>query len=159
MVAQLTYDQTPAVAYAGMISEQFSQRQIDSFLAEDAIIGGYAVERGTDGENQVLVLTTAVDLYGVAVASYQDKETLPGAQITFDIKDSLPVMYRGRIWVESSGAVAVGDEVTPGTGANAGKWASGSNLLADVRAFARSVAGGADELLLIELSGPQGAVA
>jgi len=159
MSVQLTYGITPAVAIPGMLAEPFSQRQVDSFIAEDTILAGQAVERGTDPASQVLQLTAAVAVYGVAISALQDNEVPEGGSITYAAKDSTPIITRGRIWVLSGGAVTVGAEVTPGVVANSGKWTAGANLLSPVRAFARSAAGGVDELLLIELAGPQGAVA
>jgi hypothetical protein len=159
MVVQTSYAATPAIAYGGMLAEQFSNRQVDSFLAEDAIIGGAAVERGTDPDSQVLNLTTATDIYGVAVTSYENKETPEGAVITYAAKEMVPVMETGRIWVYAGGVVAVGDEVTPGVAGASTKWTSGANLLGKNRAFARSAAAADGDLLLIELTGPQGAVA
>ena len=160
MAVQTSYGITPAVAYPGMLAEEFSQRQVDSFLAENAIAAGRAVERGTDPAAQVLQLSSAATaVYGVALAAIQDQEVAEGSVITYAPESSIPVMERGRVWVVAGGAVAVGAEVTPGVDALAGQWSSGANLLAENRAFARSVAGSQGELLLIELTGPQGAVA
>lgn len=155
MSVQTTYGITPAVAYPGMLAEQFSERQVDSFLAENNIVAGRAVMRGTDPTAQVLQLSTSVDnLYGVAVAAIQDNEVAEGGSITYNAEASVPVMYRGRIWVLSSAAVAVDDQVVPGLDGNSGKWVAGTSG-SKIKAVARTATGGADELLLIELSGPQ----
>ena len=160
MSVQTTYGVTPAVAYLGMLAEQFSQRQIDSFLTEDVIIAGRAVERGTDPATQVLQLSSAATaVYGVSVASYENIETPEGALITYAAKSSIAVMERGRIWVHAGAAVAVGAEVTPGLDVLSSQWSTGANLLGLNRAFARSAAAAQGDLLLIELVGPQGAVA
>lgn len=155
MSVQTTYDQTPAVAYPGMLAQEFSNRQIDSYLVEGTtIVGGQAVELGTDKEKQVIQLATAANFYGVALSVYENKEKT-NSTIEFADKEMAAIMSEGRVWVQASAAVAVGVEVIPGTGANSGKWAAGTGTGLR-RAFARSVAAADGDLLLIELSGPQG---
>ena len=82
MTAQLTYQQTPAIGFKGMLAEQFSQRQVDSYVAEGSIISGDAVERGTyQTENvaQAMTLMDVANLIGVALFSHhQENPTLGG---------------------------------------------------------------------------------
>ena len=48
MSAQLTYPQSPAIGFQGMIAQNFAVKQIDSGLVETAALGlGYAVVNGT----------------------------------------------------------------------------------------------------------------
>jgi hypothetical protein len=156
MVVQLTYDQTPAVAYAGMLAEEFSERQVDSYLAVSPVadlVAGQAVERGADPEAQCKQLASLIGWFGVALASYQDQEVPGGGSITYVDGSSVPVMYRGRIWVLASAAVTLGAEVIPGVAADSGKFAAGAGT-GNTKAYARSAAGADGDLLLIELVAP-----
>jgi len=75
MVAQLTYSDTPAAGAVGQSAEPFSQRQVDSYLAEGAVRAGDAVERGTDAEAQVITNGTLANLLGVAITDNQNEIT------------------------------------------------------------------------------------
>ena len=154
MSAQDTYNETPVVGYKGMLAEQFSSRQIDSYLAESPVAnigGGQGVERGT-ADGQAIQLATVGNWFGVAVTQYGDRENQSG-EIVYPAGSAFPVMIQGRIWVESGGAVAVGDQVVPGVGALADEFTVGISA-GFVQAFARTSAAGANELFMIELVGP-----
>ena len=161
MSAQSTYDETPAIAQVGQIAEQFSQRQVDSGVAEGAITLGDAVSRGTNAGQYQQLTGAATNVRGVMIGSTGADQAVPAAGATLAAADEDPVsvMVRGRVWVKAGGAVVIDAEVTPGLDASAGEWSSGANLLSDVRAFARTAAGAQGDLLMIELVGPQGAVA
>lgn len=156
MVVQTSYPETPAKAFVGMLAEQFSMRQLDSYFAEGSsgLMAGQAVERGTDPEKQVIQLATAANFMGVTVQATQDLETVGEDKPLYSEKEILPVMDDGRIWVYSGAAVAVGDEVVPSTGANT-KFSPGAGT-SNHKCYARSAASATDELLLIEVVGPQG---
>ena len=154
MSAQDSYDETPVVAYKGMLAEQFSSRQIDSYLAVSPVAdvgGGQAVERGNlDG--QAKQLASVGNWLGVSVTQYGDRENQSG-EIIYPEGHAFPVMIQGRIWVESGAAVAVGDQVIPGINALADEFSPGVST-SFVQAFARTAAAGANELFMIELVGP-----
>jgi hypothetical protein len=155
MSTQTTYPDTPAVAYAGLIAEAFSEKQIDTFFAVSPVadlVAGQATERGAvDG--QIKQLASLVNWDGVAVASYADQEVPTGGSITYAAKSAVPVMYRGRIWVLASAAVSYGAEVIPGVAADSGKFAAGAGT-GNTKAYARSAAAADGDLLLIELTAP-----
>ena len=156
MSVQTTYAQTPAVAYPGMIAQEFSNRQIDSFKVEGTtIVGGQAVELGTDPEGQAKQLATAANVYGVAVSSYENKEKT-NSTIEFADNEMVAVMQQGRIWVQASALTAANVEVVPGTGSSSGKWAAGTGTGLR-RAISKTAAAADGDLMLIELLGPQGA--
>ena len=154
MAVQLSYGETPVVGYKGMLAEQFSSRQIDSYLAVSPVAdvgGGQGVERGNlDG--QAKQLAAVGNWFGVSVTQYGDRENQSG-EIVYPEGSAFPVMIQGRIWVESGAAVAAGEEVVPGVGAVADEFSPGTSA-GFVQAFAKTSTAGANELLLIELVGP-----
>jgi len=154
MVAQLTYGETPVVAYKGMLAEQFSSRQIDSYLSTSPVAdvgGGQGVERGNlDG--QAKQLAAVGNWLGVSVTEYGDRENASG-EIIYPAGSAFPVMIQGRIWVESGAAVAIGEQVVPGINALADEFSPGTST-GFVQAFAKTSAAGANELIMIELVGP-----
>ena len=154
MTAQTTYDQTPAVGFSGMLSEQFSQRQVDSYLAVPGpIASGDAVEYVASTENvrHATVLGTAANIIGVALFSLHQEN--PEGTFMYKDKSEFPVIARGRVYAVAGGAVAVGDELTPSTGTGT-KWTSGANAGATTKAYARTAAGADGDIFIIELVGP-----
>lgn len=151
-MVQLTYNETPAIGFAGMLAEEFSQRQINTYLAEGSDIPfGDAVEVGTDPATQAVALTAIIDLIGVVVASISVEQNADGT-IDYKEKTSMPVMQRGRVYVTADDAVDVGEEVVPSTGANT-KWTPGTGTSV-IRAYARTAAGADGDIFMIELVGP-----
>ena len=112
MTVQTTYGETPAVAFAGMLAEDFSVRQVDSFLADGAVPVGYAVKRGSTA-TEAAVLTAASDVVvGIALAASYI-ENASGA-LTYADNTSLPVISKGRVWVTVGETVAINDSVFAG---------------------------------------------
>ena len=156
MVVQTSYPETPAKAFNGMLAEQFSMRQLDSYFVEGSsgLMAGQAVERGSDPEKQVVQLATLANFIGVTVQALQDLETVGTDKPLYSEKEIAPVMDDGRIWVYAGEAVAVGAEVIPTTGADT-RFNAGTGT-SNHKCYARSATQAADELLLIEVVGPQG---
>jgi len=154
MAVQTSYGETPVIGYKGMLAEQFSSRQIDSYLATSPVAdvgGGQGVERGAlDG--QAKQLAAVGNWLGVSVTQYGDRENASG-EIIYPAGHAFPVMIQGRLWVESGAAVAIGEEVVPNINALADEFSPGTST-GFVRAYAKTSAAGANELLLIELVGP-----
>ena len=155
MSAQTTYDQTPAVGFSGMLAEQFSQRQVDSYIAEGVVHFGDAVERGTNQtENmQSATILTDISLFiGVALYSIHQERVTGNSGIPYKDESEIPVMARGRIYATAGAAVVVGAEVVPSLGA-ATKFITGAGT-STTKAYARTAAGADGDVFIIELVGP-----
>ena len=114
MSAQTTYAATPAVGQPGMIAQEFALRQVDSFLAEGAILFGYPVVQGT-ADNQAKSATAAADKFlGIAVAELNQPQAAGTVVASYADKTAVPVLKLGRIYVLAGEAVAVGDPVYAG---------------------------------------------
>jgi hypothetical protein len=115
---QTTYPTAIPNGYAGMIANGETSNRI-SRTVEDAtaIAFGVPVFRGV-GDHGVTVTPTATKLMGITIANY----AAPPVQATGVQADSYPqystagILTKGVIWVNSSVAVADGDQayVTPG---------------------------------------------
>lgn len=147
-MVQTTYNVTPPVAFRGMLAESFSQRQIDSYIAEGAINLGCAVEPGTDPQTQVIPLATLANLSGISVG-FTGIEKVAGSDAQIADKAQLPVMHQGRLWVIAGGDVTKNAEVIPSTGATT-TFTAGTGTSTIIKCFARSAAANG-ELLLIEV--------
>lgn len=153
MSAQLTYNQTPDIGLPGMIAEQFSQRQINSYLAEGGDIAfGQAVEAGTDPATQAIQLATLANFFGVTVEATGTPKPFAGGEAVYRDETMMAVMQRGRIYVVADDPVTVGAEVVPSLGAGT-KFTPGTGT-ADIRAYARTAAGADGDIFMIELVGP-----
>lgn len=99
-------------AFAGMLYD-LSAHTVDSFAVEDAdgIGTAAAVIRGTDPEQQVKAASATGDgakVIGVTLHTHieppeDDKKYYPQHY-------TVPVVTRGRLWVQTGGAVNAGDE-------------------------------------------------
>ena len=150
---QLTYDQTPAVGFSGMLAEQFSQRQVDSYLAVPGpVASGDAVEYVASTENvrHATVLSDAANFIGVALFSLHQEN--PEGTFMYKDKTEFPVIARGRVYAVAGGAVTVGAEVVPSTGTGT-KFTAGAGT-ASTKAYARTAAGADGDIFIIELVGP-----
>lgn len=153
MTVQTTYNSNTAIGIPGMIAEQFSQRQIDTSLAENTSIGfGQAVEPGTDPATQSIRLATLANFSGVVVEATATPKPFAGGDAVYAENRLMPVMRRGRIYVTAGGAVDVGDEVVPSLGNNT-KFTAGAGI-ALTKAYARTAAGADGDIFMIELVGP-----
>ena len=149
MVAQLTYDETPVIGYNGMLAQQFSLRQVDSGLVETAAIGlGVAVVPGTaDGQYVAAAADEAVS--GIAI--YEGaSETAKDGTFEYDVKDSFPVLSKGRYYATANGALAIDAAIAydPATG-KVGAVSGGTTTLAFGKAITSSAADG--DLIIVEV--------
>lgn len=83
-----------------------SLAQIDSYVAENAIEFGAAVERGTDGSKQVKALSANAKFFGIAVRNEMRTEG------NYPANTMVSVMTFGRIVVPAGVAVVAGDKAT-----------------------------------------------
>jgi hypothetical protein len=111
MTAQLTYAATPDIGQPGMIAQEFALRQVDSYLAEGAVLFGYPVVQGT-AVNQAKAATAFADKFiGVAVAELNEPQAANTVVASYADKEGLPVLRYGRIYVTAGENVVVGDPV------------------------------------------------
>lgn len=148
---QLEYSKEMAEALLGLKGGTFQNDSIISMLAEAAVGIGMPVERGTDGAKQCKALAVVDNFAGVALLTLGMEQDASGV-VQYADEAMVPVMQQGRVYVTSGGAIAAGAEVVPATN---GKFSAGDSL-APVKAFAVESAAGADELVLIQLTGLQG---
>ncbi|MFT9498030.1 structural cement protein Gp24 [Anaerosolibacter sp.] len=149
---QTVYSQTQKVAVAGHLAD-LSDKRVDSYAAEGVIGLGIGVVFGTDKQNQVKVPTATTDLFA-GVSMFQAKEQSLAGVIQYTDKDTVPVLNKGRIWVNVKGAVnAESDAVyLICTGADAGKFTatSTSNKQIANAKFKKSTAGDGITILQID---------
>lgn len=124
VVPQTSYVMEPGRAYAGMIADSAVVRDIVSRLVETS--GGFGaglfLSKGTDKRNQAIlpVATGGISagLLGVSVFQTMRESTTP----RYKLKDSVPVMRKGRIWVLIAANIDEDDDVfIEHSGADAGK--------------------------------------
>jgi hypothetical protein len=122
-MTQLTYNATPAVVTLGMIAELLTTNVIDSYLVQAAtpmIKFGVAVTYGTAAGTVKPVGNVTDKFVGVAVFAQElnVNGTNGSTGAAYLAYEQLPIMHKGRIWVEAGEALALGDplfvEVTNG---------------------------------------------
>lgn len=88
-----------------------SLRQVDSFLANGAVGIGKPVVRSTDPARQCaqagLATGQAALIFGIALASQTIEQSSAGV-VQYADKDTVPVMRKGRVVVETATAVVAG---------------------------------------------------
>ena len=150
MSAQISYGQTPVVAFQGMIAQEFSLRQIDSGLVETAALGlGIAVKPGTaDGQYVAAAADDAV--IGVSVYALQDVES-QSDPFEYAVNVQFPFMNKGRYWATANAALAREAAVAfdPATG-KVGAVSGGVTTL--VFGIAKTIAAADGDLVLVEVN-------
>ena len=153
MSAQTSYDATPGIGFAGMLAESTNVKQADSYLAEGAILPGYAVKLGTNIDQAIQITANSDTVIGIAV--YNDgREQDDAGVVTIKDKTSLAVLKKGRIMVTAGEAVAFGESVFAGVGGEAGKFYNdnGGGSRATVTGATFHTAAAADgDIVVIEL--------
>lgn len=179
-MAQLTYSQDPAVAVAGMNAEPFAPAVVVSRIAEEDIGFGLAVKAGTNAAKEALLCADEADFIGIAIMSdHVEMEdgavtTLAQAQANrttaaygevaqsaiYKQFKTLPVMQMGVCYAVTGAdlsSAAVGDELMCDA---SGKMIAALSPTARYRIFLEEVPeSGADKIVKVRLSGPQGATA
>lgn len=151
-MSQLDYSAAPAIAQSGMLAEQFSLRQVDSFLAEGVVSFGFPVVYGTAETQCKHALATTDVFLGLALIEKNIPQTLAGVA-QYDDEDMVAVIRYGRVWAIAGEAVSAGEPVFAGLGANLGKFYndSATNTRLECKGkFVTSAAADGD-LVLIEL--------
>jgi len=109
-MSQTYVTQYGAAAFAGLLADNgFTDKM--SYSAEGAVGFGLPVALGTNKERQVVPLTTSVGqaalAYGITVASHVVEQTSAGVA-QYAVKDTVPVLKTGRIWMLTEDAVVAG---------------------------------------------------
>lgn len=110
-VVQSTFSETFAAGYAGMVATGETANRLTRTL-EDAsgIAFGKAVYRGA-GDHGCIKTPAAGTLLGFTIADHGLVVTATRSADTYAQSDSVGIQNQGVIWVESSVAVADGEQV------------------------------------------------
>lgn len=105
-MSQLSYSLYQNAGFKGLLAD-LVDNNVASYSAEEAIAFSLPVMLGTDKEKQVLIATAGATSVGFAVATHAVEQTSAGfAQ--YGATDTVSVLKRGRIWVETDDAVVAG---------------------------------------------------
>jgi len=105
-MAQTAVNQYQAAGFKGMLYDMQDFNTM-SYAAEAAVPFSAAVMLGTSAEKEVLVATTAAAAIGFALAAHAVEQSSAGVA-QWAATDTVPVIKRGRFWVETNDAVVAG---------------------------------------------------
>ena len=99
-----------SAAFAGMLAD-LAENDIYSYAAEGAVAIGRTVRLGTNKEKQVIQSSTATGqgalVVGFAVHDHAREQTSAGL-VQYATTETVSMLKRGRIWVETNDAVVAG---------------------------------------------------
>ena len=95
-----------SAAFKGMLAD-LTNNDVMSYSAEAAVGFGVPVMLGTDKEKQVLVATTGAAAVGFALATHTVEQSSAGVA-QYAATETVNVLKRGRVWVETDDAVVAG---------------------------------------------------
>lgn len=108
---QTSVTSLPAAAFNGMIVDN-SSLKIRSYAAEGVVGIGKAVRLGTNKDTQCVQSSTAVGqgalIFGFAVHNHNQEQNGSGL-VQYADKETVNVMRRGDLWVETQDAVTAGN--------------------------------------------------
>ena len=108
MSVQTTYGDTPVIGFNGMLAQEFSLRQVDSGLAESAIVIGAAVKAGTsDGQYVPAAATDTV----LGIAIYNTAKERPESAASKVLQWDADFVTSNSITLEIDGAAIAGSPV------------------------------------------------
>ena len=150
-VVQSTYNETHAVAVAGMLHG--AKHRVDTRTTEGAAgIGfGLACKKGTGDYNATLGIA-ANDFVGISV---KDPTLIPRDEDKYTAGVPMAVVTDGDIWVTAEAAVADGDNVSANATTGALSTAGGANITVPGARWMTSAAAGG--LAIVRLTGALGA--
>lgn len=109
-MSQTSVTQYGAAAYMGMLAD-LSDNDIVSYAAEGAVLIGRTVRLGTSKDKQVIQSTTGAGqgalVTGFAVHDHAREQSAAGL-VQYADKETVSVIKRGRLWVETQDAVVGG---------------------------------------------------
>lgn len=125
MAVQTTYGQTHAVGFPGLIYDM-RNITVESYACESTSIPfGGAVTAGTDKRKQVKDSAGGGAFTGIAIHEYAHEADITTGQAAYLLKETVNVLRKGAVWVQTNGTVAQDAEafyVTSGT--DRGLWGS-----------------------------------
>lgn len=105
---QTSYNPEMPRALVGQIAD-LSNKTVDSFAAEEALNPGVPVMRGTVPDKQVLAVDAEGDAAkAIGVVIHEHKEPTGANEKYYPQGYAVGVMTKGRIWVQTGGAVTAG---------------------------------------------------
>lgn len=109
-MSQTSYSQYQAAGFAGLLYDSgFTDKM--SYTAEGDIAFGFPVILGTDKEAQVAPMGTgagqAALVVGISVAAHDVEQQADGS-VVYPDEHTVPVLKKGRIWMQTSDAVVAG---------------------------------------------------
>jgi hypothetical protein len=105
-MSQTSVSQYQAAAFKGMLAD-IVDANVMSYAAEAAVDFAMPVMLGTNKEKEVLEATSAAAAIGFALAAHAVEQSSAGVA-QWGITDTVPVIKRGRFWVETTDAVVAG---------------------------------------------------
>ena len=105
-MTQLAYSLYQNAGFKGMLAD-LTNNDVASYSAESAIVFSMPVMLGTNKEKQVLTATAGATAVGFAVATHAVEQTSAGVA-QYAATQTVSVLKKGRIWVETDDAVVAG---------------------------------------------------
>ncbi len=130
MVAQTTYNETPAAGFAGMLNELFHPRVVDTNIAEGAVPIGQPVKKGT-ADAQGIVATAAGDILN-GISLFASDLVNDSGTPTWSDEEAFPVLRSGRMYVTAGETVVKGDPVFAGVGGEIGEYFNDSGEVTQI---------------------------
>jgi hypothetical protein len=105
-MSQTVMNQYQAAGFKGQLYD-LVDNNVMSYAAEEAIPFSYPVKLGTSAEKEVLKTTSGALAIGFALAAHAVEQSSAGVA-QWGLTDTVPVIKRGRFWVETTDAVVAG---------------------------------------------------
>ncbi len=151
-----SYTRDAVRALPGLLADSGHDMFLESLAAETAAIEfGLAVQAGTDPEKQA-VLYAGGTLAGIASKTHALDEVTEAAGLDgASVGETMSVLRKGRVWVQTNEAVVAGDAVfCVNTGADAGKFRNDATDATAVPSAAFKAYDATAGLALLELNLP-----
>jgi hypothetical protein len=111
MSAQTSYAINQPVAYAGLIYDANSGRDVVSRDAEGVVPFGVAVGRGTDADRQCAAGGAATAYLGVSVRSLEREGAANTGAVQYEDTETVGIMRTGYVWAVCPTGCVPGDAV------------------------------------------------
>lgn len=105
-MSQTSVSQYGAAAFKGML-DGIGSHQVRSYAAEEIIPVAYPVKLGTNKESEVLKATAGAGVIGWALHDHAREQSSSGV-VQYAQYETVSVLTRGLMWVETDDAVVAG---------------------------------------------------
>lgn len=105
-MSQTSVSQYGAASFKGML-DGIGSHQVRSYAAEEIIPVAYPVKLGTNKESEVLKATAGAGVIGWALHDHAREQSSSGV-VQYAQYETVSVLTRGRMWVETDDAVVAG---------------------------------------------------